>query len=380
MARKGDNIYRRKDGRWEGRYIKGYSPNSKPIFGYIYGREYQEVKQKLKAKKIEFGRGPIIGPAWEGSGKLESWAEHWLDSYVLSTIKSTTFHSYTVTVQNHIRPLLGEVQLSQITQNVVRRFLSILSEQGLSSTTIRNIYSLLKAMLRQAVEDGHLKTDPCRNIKLPLGRQKTGKCLTKVERRKLLKKLRRKELDAKLEMMLPLFCGLRVAELCALRMRDVDLDNEIILVNQRIQRVPRAKKSADRSRTQLAILGAKTPSSQREIPIPPPLLPLLMEKKEGRNLENFLLGPGEKPVEPRNVQRHFHTSLQEAGLDIRGMHALRHSFTALCLEAGADIITLSELLGHAGTAATFPSLEIPPGRKKQVIYGVSQICMGQKDF
>ena len=48
MPRKSENIYKRKDGRWEGRYIRGRDINQKAIYGYLYGKSYTEVKNKLK--------------------------------------------------------------------------------------------------------------------------------------------------------------------------------------------------------------------------------------------------------------------------------------------------------------------------------------------
>lgn len=47
MPRKGENIYKRKDGRWEGRYIKSRSPNGKALHGYVYSKSYRNVKAKL---------------------------------------------------------------------------------------------------------------------------------------------------------------------------------------------------------------------------------------------------------------------------------------------------------------------------------------------
>lgn len=46
MPRKGENIYRRKDGRWEGRYVKSRTKDGKALYGYIYGKTYAEVKKK----------------------------------------------------------------------------------------------------------------------------------------------------------------------------------------------------------------------------------------------------------------------------------------------------------------------------------------------
>ena len=58
MARKGENIYKRKDGRWEGRYIKARTYNDKPVFGYVYSRSYAETKQKLVQAKAESNTKP----------------------------------------------------------------------------------------------------------------------------------------------------------------------------------------------------------------------------------------------------------------------------------------------------------------------------------
>ena len=46
MARKGENIFKRKDGRWEARYIKGYESSGKAVYGYVFGSSYLEAKRK----------------------------------------------------------------------------------------------------------------------------------------------------------------------------------------------------------------------------------------------------------------------------------------------------------------------------------------------
>ena len=51
MSKKGENIYKRKDGRWEGRYVRVYGENGKTKYGYIYAATYREAKQKLEEKK-----------------------------------------------------------------------------------------------------------------------------------------------------------------------------------------------------------------------------------------------------------------------------------------------------------------------------------------
>ena len=60
MARRGENIHKRKDGRWEGRYIKARTPDRRICWGYIYGTTYAEVKQRLIHKKSEYGGFQLI--------------------------------------------------------------------------------------------------------------------------------------------------------------------------------------------------------------------------------------------------------------------------------------------------------------------------------
>ena len=54
MPRKGENIYKRKDGRWEGRYIKSRTSSGKANYGYVYAKTYREVKAKPIEKDTNY--------------------------------------------------------------------------------------------------------------------------------------------------------------------------------------------------------------------------------------------------------------------------------------------------------------------------------------
>ena len=75
MARRGENIYKRKDGRYEGRYIKYYDMSGKAVYGYIYSKNYAEIKEKLAKCKTE------KQSEYKGSNTLLcDWLETWLMS------------------------------------------------------------------------------------------------------------------------------------------------------------------------------------------------------------------------------------------------------------------------------------------------------------
>ena len=75
MSRKGENIYKRKDGRWEGRYIKGYDSNNKAIYGYVYAKSYREVKEETPicfgdAIEVLKQGGAVRRSGWNGKGLM----------------------------------------------------------------------------------------------------------------------------------------------------------------------------------------------------------------------------------------------------------------------------------------------------------------------
>ena len=101
MPRKGENIYKRKDGRWEGRYIKKYNFNNKAVYGYVYGHSYTEVKTKLneaKSNGVNKNNSNI-----KNSKTLEYYSTKWLDENN-SRFKQSTYVKYVNIVHNHLIP------------------------------------------------------------------------------------------------------------------------------------------------------------------------------------------------------------------------------------------------------------------------------------
>lgn len=86
MARRGENIYKRKDGRYEGRFLKGYSPAKKPVWGYVYGTQYYDVRARLAQKRAALQHKPrdlrIVG-----NGRYGNWFKHWLDHHIKPNVK-----------------------------------------------------------------------------------------------------------------------------------------------------------------------------------------------------------------------------------------------------------------------------------------------------
>ena len=107
MARRGENIYFRKDGRWEGRYITGRKMDGKPKFRSVYGTNYSEVKKKLvilKSQQLDAGKHAVL---IYGNGSLSEWMDYWLDVIEKPYVRETTYLLYKRNIETHLKPQLG---------------------------------------------------------------------------------------------------------------------------------------------------------------------------------------------------------------------------------------------------------------------------------
>ena len=100
MPRKGENIYKRKDGRWEGRYIRSYDAENKARYTYVYGKTYGEVKQKLADERSNPSKARI---ATRSLLTYDELLDSWLHSSQLN-IKESTHARYTHLINTHIKP------------------------------------------------------------------------------------------------------------------------------------------------------------------------------------------------------------------------------------------------------------------------------------
>ncbi|MCI8549855.1 MAG: site-specific integrase [Lachnospiraceae bacterium] len=172
--------------------------------------------------------------------------------------------------------------------------------------------------------------------------------------------------------LLCLYAGLRIGELCALRWSDIDFDGKTLTVKRTVQRIV---VPGHMTKTILLETDPKSESSRRTIPLASELLEILSRFK---GEQRYVFGE-EKPLDPRTMQNRFKKILKEAGIDGRTFHTLRHTFATNCVENGMDVKTLSEILGHSDVKTTLNRYVHPTmdSKRKQIgalsdFYG--QIC------
>lgn len=360
MARKGENIYKRKDGRWEGRYLKR-TPDGKSKYGYVYATTYRDVKAKLQKAAALWEMGPKREK--NDDLNLSVVAAKW-ETIISQQIKESTFVKYHGIITNHLIPALGDICVEDMTHELIESF-SVRLLRGecknghpLAPRTVGDILSVLRSILRFARRGGAII--PCDGSSVRIRCPSVDiRVLTRHEQDTLCQFLYEENTPRNVGILLSLFAGLRVGEICALHWDDIALDDRLLYVRHTVQRLQTL--SPEGPRTHVVMTTPKSATSARMIPLPEDIAKLI-EELPGEHRGFFLTGREDFCYEPRIMQYHFHRAQRKAGMDYANYHALRHTFATRCVELGFDVKCLSELLGHSTVSMTMdryvhPTLE-----------------------
>ena len=229
MPRRGENIYKRKDGRWEGRYIRGHSSSGRAEYGYVYAGSYRECRAKRQQRLESLQELPVK----TSSLTLNQAAERFLADKQ-DKLKQSTLARYAYMLAHYILPALGAVPICQLTANQISDFLLRLQKGGLSGKSARDVGVLLKSILRYSVKKLDC-TSPGLAVELPAYRRKQIDIFYPDEIQHLAQKIIDKPTTAGIGILLTLNTGLRLGELCALQYKDIDLRNGVLHVTKTVQ-------------------------------------------------------------------------------------------------------------------------------------------------
>ena len=351
MARRGENIYKRKDGRWEGRYISSRDLNGKARYTSVYGKTYSEVKGKLKMSISDQNNN---GHSTENPFMSELF-ELWLEKQRIG-IKESTYSRYHYLINSRLKPAFAHITIGRLTTIQVDQYLLELSRNGrldgnggLSAKTVNDLLNIIKSTIKHAETIG---CTTCCNLSQVHVKQESSemRVLSVQEQQRLTCTLLNDTSCINLGILISLYTGIRIGELCALRWSDVDLNESVFYVRKTLQRIRNVSNNDD-SKTRIAITCPKSSCSVRQIPIPGFLMDIALKNKSSE--EAFLLtGKADSFIEPRTLQNYFKRVLVESNIADANFHSLRHTFATRCVEAGFEIKTLSEILGHSSTSIT----------------------------
>lgn len=349
MAKR-ENIFLRKDGRFEARYVKGRNENGKLIYGFCYGKTYEEAKEKAFHAAQKMGAaGKLMDFEMRKGAAFADYCNNWL-IVNSSRLKASSRAKYQSNITRHIIPFFGEWMPYEITSEKVDEFTQILLDQKkLSAKTVRDILALFHSIFtymrkrtKQRIQDPE--------IIYPQRQRTAVRVLNKTEEERLIFYLAQ-EMDLyKFGVYMALRTGLRIGEVCALRWCDISMNAGTISVSHTVQRI-HCIPERDHTKTEIMIGTPKSGSSCRMIPLMPDVA-VLCGRFYQENPEYFVLTGTSVCLEPRKLQRRLKSYTEKCRIKEVHFHTLRHTFATRCIEAGFDMKTLSEILGHSNISIT----------------------------
>lgn len=377
MPRRGSNIYKRKDGRWEGRIKKEDTGNpmdrAPRKYISVYGKTYTEVRNKMEQIKNSKRKEE------KTKGTLEEVMNIWLKDKS-ARWKQTTYATYHQMANKYIIPLLGSVSIDCVDELVIEKFLSEIREDQngtiLSDCYLRNICAVILRAMGYVKKKYHYEIRIPENLIAPV---RQGQII--LPRKQDMAVLERyltehSQNDTCLGILIAFYTGIRIGEVCALTWEDINLNEELIYVRKNLQRVKSDENQG--GSTMILIQTPKTSASMRIIPIPPVLLSQLKTHKKEE--KQYIIQGKKKPwTEPRTLQYQFAQILQKCQIESFNFHMLRHAFATQCIEKGFDVKSLSEILGHSSIQVTLNLYVHSNMQRKKQLMEKLDICLYQKD-
>ena len=338
MSRNGLNIHKRKDGRFEGRYIKSYD-NNKIKYGYIYGKNYSEVKAKLlNISNIDEVDTHI---------QFIDIADEWLNSLKIK-VKESTYVKYYSTIEKHIKNSILDIPLYDLTSQMIISYTNNLMDIALANTTIKDILCVVSMIIKyyRKCYDENFTV----NIVYPKVPKRKINILSD-EEVKIFESYLINEFDyRKLGILVTLYTGVRIGEICGLKWEKINLSDGYIVIGDAMQRIKNLDENRD-SKTKIIIGKPKSDTSDRIIPLQDYIVKLLLEY-ESSNKSAYFLTCSKSYIEPRRYENYYKKCLRECNIRMVTFHTLRHTFATRCIKSGMDIKSLSEILGHANINIT----------------------------
>lgn len=348
----------RPDGRWQVN-IAHTDDNGVARRHTVYGKTQREAiaKRRELVKRLNEGK-----PARDAKATVAAVVETWIAGpLAASDRKPTTKAMYTTLARKHIAAsTLGTVTIDKLKPSRVESWVAGLKDSGLSQSTVRSTYTVLRAVLDSAVRDGQLGTNPAAVVKRPTVDHHEAAFLTPAQFKGLLE-------AAQGSRYAPLFellgrTGMRRGEALALTWRDVDLDKGVLKVRGTLARMDGV----------LTITAPKTDKSRRPIPLSASAVAVLKAQRQLQRLERLAAGSqwlgGDyvfmtelgAPCDPRNALRALKAAAAKYNkgktgahrLPVVGLHTLRHTALSTMLENGAPMNVTSAIAGHSSIAIT----------------------------
>lgn len=339
---------------WEARYTAGIDPGTgKQIQRSITGKKQSEVAKKLKAVLSEIDTGTYIAPS---NLTVSKWLDIWSKEY-LTGLKPLTIKGYITQINTNIKPYIGAVKLEALNPHTVQSFYNELgadksNKTALSPKSIKNVHGVLHKALKQAVANGYIRTNPTEACVLPKIQKADIRPFERSQISEFISLLDNEEYSNLFKV--AMFTGMRQSELLGLTWDDVHFNKGIIVISKQLQ-----EKDGE--------YFFSLPKNGKERTIAPAAMVLDALKAESLKQKQNKLKYGDmfnnehnlvftdalgKNLVHRTVVKHYKKLVTQIGIPEARFHDMRHTYAVSALQAGDDIKTVQENLGHATAAFT----------------------------
>jgi len=323
---------KRADGRYQGKLLVGVT-DGKSQYRYVYGKSDKEVKDKLAELRVELGRGVDLTQE-----RTLSW---WIDRWLRRAEKKQSEDWYALCEHRagFWKERLGRADVTRLTAADIEDVLLDLAERNprtgrpTARKTLAEYRSVLDRVYDFILQNRVVTFNPVRHVEIKKdAARKTRDAITDDQ----IALIRNTPHEAQLPCLLMLYCGLRLGELAALTWSDVDLENKTLTVNKSLNFKQRELKAP------------KTAAGVRTVPIPDLLLPFLQASPRSA----LLVFPHKgAPYTPSSWNHALDNYLRALGFTTTA-HCLRHTYCTLLYEAGVDVLSAKDLMGHADVTTT----------------------------
>jgi integrase len=357
-------VYQVNENKWVARIQIGTKSNGKPNIKTFSAKSEALVKRKLKnykKDKDKFSSGNI------NSVSFIDYIDQWLYQQKRMDLKPTSFDRLESTINTHIKPNIGLIQLSKIQQENIQDIITTLYDKNLSYSTIKKVYDAFNACLTFAVKKRDITFNPMDTVSLPSSNnfdKKDVRFFTEEEIKLLLTELKSTYSNGKEKYayadayILILNTGIRLGECLGIQKEDINLEEKTLHIKRNVAVV----RSRDNKDDITEITGYKTDiqknvktfSSNRIIDLNNnAIIALKNMLSKNKDSQMLLLNNRGKLVSPTIFTRSFYSALDNIGIERCGLHALRHTFASMLFKNGVDVKTVSEILGHASVKITY---------------------------
>jgi len=357
-------LRKRTDGRWEARYTDPREIDPKKRMKVICKKTQKEVVEALKAALAEISENKSL--LSNENPSVSEWLYSWMNEYRIGDLRDSTFESYFINIDKHISPIIGDVKIKELTGLHIQNMYNVLQkkkEQGgheLSASTIIKVRNIVSGALQQAVINRLIRENPMTGTKPPKVDDPDIRILTKEEQKQFVSVL--PFFNTGNMFAVALATGMRIGELCALDISDINRKEKYININKTASR-HKDKYTGDVS---LKTGLPKTKYSIRKIPLLPSVEVMLdrqaelVEKLKSRATDkgnwndNTLVFPTDEGNihDKSGMRSSMKRILSRAGLPHMTIHALRHTYATTALNSGVAAQNVAKLLGHKDGATT----------------------------